>query len=116
MVLSYCDRATIPLVGKSPTKNFTNPNKGGLNMLEEITREEELNERRKYFTQLKRGSLFKFCDRSQERQRLFITVEKYDQEVKAIELTEDNRLKLVAGQSCDATRLHIDEMWALELL
>ena len=76
----------------------------------DLTREEELINRRKNFTQLATGFLF---DLGQ--QRWFIAIKKIDDEWEVIELTEDNRQKIIMSQVCEITRLHFDNMHCLNL-
>lgn len=80
-------------------------------MLRALSREEELQGRRKAFAKLKPESLF---DLAQE--RFFIAVKKIDDKVwEVIELTEANKKKIASGQPCAHLCLHFDDMVCLNL-
>jgi hypothetical protein len=80
-------------------------------MLRVLSREEELQSRRKAFAKLRPGSLF---DLAQE--RFFIAVKKIEGKVwEVIELTETNKKKIISGHPCEHSHLHFDDMDCLNL-
>lgn len=81
-----------------------------MNFLRVLSKEEELESRKKSFAEIKRGSLFDLGG-----QRCFIAVEKESQRCKAIELTEENRERIITEQPCETLELHFDEMGCLNL-
>jgi len=80
-------------------------------MLRVLSEEEELELRRDGFTKLVPGSLFNLA-----RERFFIAVRKVDEKVwEVIELTPENKEKIITGQLCERSSLHFDEMNCLNI-
>jgi hypothetical protein len=80
-------------------------------MLRVLSKEEELQSRRKAFAKLTPGSLF---DLAQE--RFFIAVKKIDEKAwEVIELTEANKKKLISRQRCEHSVVHFSDMACLNL-
>lgn len=77
-----------------------------------LTKAEEQKSRTESFARLRPDALFDLG-----RVCCFIAVKKLtDQEWEVIELTKGNRQKIIAGQTCETSRLHYDNMDCLNLL
>jgi len=80
-------------------------------MLRVLSKEEELELRRDGFTKLVPGSLFNLA-----RERFFIAVRKVNEKVwEVIELTPENKEKIITGQPCKHLNLRFDEMKCLNI-
>ena len=80
-------------------------------MLRVLSPKEELKDRRERFAKLTQGTLFDLAQR-----RFFIAVKKINAKSwQAIELTETNKKKIVAGEPCSHSPLHFKEMSCLNL-
>ena len=80
-------------------------------MLRVLSKEEELQLRREGFTRLKSGSLFNLGQ-----ERFFIAVKKVDEKVwEVVELTRENKERIITGQPCKHSNLHFDEMNCLNI-
>lgn len=80
-------------------------------MLRVLSKEEELQLRREGFTRLKPGSLFNLGQ-----ERFFIAVKKVDEKVwEVLELTQENKERIITLQSCEHSNLHFDEMNCLNI-
>ncbi len=80
-------------------------------MLRVLSKEEELQLRREGFTRLKPGSLFNLGQ-----ERFFIAVKKVDEKVwEVLELTQENKERIITGQSCEHSKLNFDEMNCLNI-
>lgn len=80
-------------------------------MLRAISKEEELQLRREGFTRLKPGTLFNLGQ-----ERFFIVVKKVDRKAwEVVELTQENKERIISGQPCETSNLHFDEMNCLNV-
>ena len=80
-------------------------------MLRVLSKEEELQLRREGFTRLKPGSLFNLGQ-----ERFFIAVKKVDEKVwEVLELTQENKERIITGQSYEHSNLYFDEMNCLNI-
>ena len=80
-------------------------------MLRVLSPEEELKGRRESFAKLARGTLFDLAQK-----RFFIAAKKLDKKAwQVIELTDANKKRIVAGEPCEHSRLHLAEMICLNL-
>jgi hypothetical protein len=80
-------------------------------MLRVLSKEEELEGRKRNFARIKPGSLFNLG-----MERFFIAVKKIDDQVwEVIELSQANKKKIISNQPCEHTTLHFDEMHCLNL-
>lgn len=75
-------------------------------MLRALSKEEELQLRREGFKRLKPGSLFNLGQ-----ERFFIPLKKVDEKVwEVVELTQENKERIITGQPCEHSNLHFDEI------
>jgi hypothetical protein len=75
-------------------------------MLRALSKEEELQLRREGSKRLKPGSLFNLGQ-----ERFFIALKKVDEKVwEVVELTQENRERIITGQPCEHSNLHFDEI------
>jgi hypothetical protein len=80
-------------------------------MLRVLSEEEELEMRQEGFTRLTPGSLFNLAQ-----ERFFIAVRKVDEKVwEVVELTPENKERIITGQPCEHSSLHFDEMKFLNI-
>jgi len=80
-------------------------------MIKRISKEEALARRRENFAKIEPGMLFK-CGAK----RWFIAVMKSgEKELTVVELTAENRLRILRGQPCETSLLHFDDMGSLNL-
>jgi len=80
-------------------------------MLRVLSEEEELELRREGFARLTSGSLFNLAQ-----ERFFIAIKKVDEKVwEVVELTQENRERIIAGQPCKHSTLQFDEMNCLNI-
>lgn len=80
-------------------------------MLRVLSKEEELEGRKRNFARIRQDSLFDLGG-----ERFFIAVKRIDEQVwEVIELSEANREKIIRNQPCEATTLHFDEMRCLNI-
>ena len=80
-------------------------------MLRALSKEEELQLRREEFARLKPGLLFNLGQ-----ERFFIAVKNVDRKVwEVVELTQENKERIVTGQQCEHSNLHFDEMNCLNI-
>ena len=80
-------------------------------MLRALSKEEELQLRQEEFARLKRGLLFNLGQ-----ERFFIAVKNVDRKVwEVVELTQENKERIVTGQPCEHSNLHFDEMNCLNI-
>ena len=80
-------------------------------MLRALSKEEELQLRREEFARLKPGLLFNLGQ-----ERFFIAVKNVDRKVwEVVELTQENKERIVTGQPCEHSNLHFDEMNCLNI-
>ncbi len=80
-------------------------------MLRALSKEEELQLRQEEFARLKPGLLFNLGQ-----ERFFIAVKNVDRKVwEVVELTQENKERIVTGQPCEHSNLHFDEMNCLNI-
>ena len=80
-------------------------------MLRALSKEEELQLRQEGFARLKPGLLFNLGQ-----ERFFIAVKKVDRKVwEVVELTWQNKERIITGQQCEHSNLHFDEMNCLNV-
>ncbi len=80
-------------------------------MLRALSKEEELQLRQEEFTRLEPGVLFNLAQ-----EKFFIAVKKVDQEIwEVVELTRENKDRIITGQPCQHSSLHFDEMNCLNI-
>jgi len=80
-------------------------------MLRVLSEEEELELRREMFIRLTSGSLFNLGQ-----ERFFIAIKKVDEKVwEVVELSRENRQRIITGQPCEHSSLHFDEMNCLNI-
>lgn len=80
-------------------------------MLRALSKEEELQLRQEGFARLKPGLLFNLGQ-----ERFFIAVKNVDRKVwEVVELTQENKERIVTGQPCEHSNLHFDEMNCLNI-
>lgn len=82
-----------------------------LNYLHVLTPEEELQRRREHFAKIRPRSLFDLGMK-----KFFLAVKKIDElSWEVIELTDENRTRLVRGQPCERSILRFDDMKSINL-
>jgi len=79
-------------------------------MLLVLTPEEEIAQRRKSYEQLGAGKLFDLGGK-----RYFVTVEKFENSVKVIELNPENIERMLRGELCLHSTLNFDDMGCLNV-
>lgn len=84
----------------------------------EMSKEEELMLRRKFFNELEPCALFSCADTSKRIIRKFVVIDKKPDANKVIvlELTKANIFKLLNHQSYEMTEIRFEEMFGLHLL
>ena len=79
-------------------------------MLRVLTEEEELAGRKKSYQRLVPGRLFDLAG-----ERYFITVERKEETVTAIELSAENAARILRGERCVESTLRFDDMRCLNV-